>query len=289
MRCKFPFWNKDLRIFCPCGKCLGCSINRRRKWTLRIYLESLMHSSSCFVTLTYAVLPDGGNLVPRDLTLFLKRLRKAVSPVKIRYFACGEYGSRTRRPHYHLILFGIGVEYEKVIEKAWSLGMVKVKPTHKDNMEYVAGYCTKKYTGYYEDVKNGLVVKEFTRSSRRPALGVSAMPYLLDKARFQLDGQDVLRSLKIGSVDYPLDRLMRDKLRQAVFTPAEIELIKEVYVEEMQKEAEEMLKAKVGFRWRFMHPQAIGDVASEYYYERYHDVIVAQEKKFALRKKRSLI
>lgn len=39
-----------------------------------------------------------------DLQKFLKRLRKAYGK-KVRYFACGEYGPKTFRPHYHLLFF----------------------------------------------------------------------------------------------------------------------------------------------------------------------------------------
>lgn len=292
MRCKAPFFHKDLKIFCPCGKCLACSISRRRKWTLRIYLESLLWRYQVFATLTYSneTIPKDFNLRPRDLTLFFKRLRKNLKGAKIRYFACGEYGSQTKRPHYHAIIFGLNaVDHTRLISDSWGLGHCVVKPAHKDNMEYVAGYCTKKYTGYYEDLKSGRIVREFTRSSRRPALGLGAIPYLIDKSRLQLDGQDVLRSLKIGSVEYPLDRLLRSRLREAVFTSEEIELIKEVYVEEMRREASDMMRARYGVGWRSMHPQALGEAATEHYYNTYHHIIEAQEKRFALRKKRSLI
>ena len=73
-------------------------------------IEAGQHTDNAFVTLTYAddQLPDGNSLCPEDVTKFLKRLRKRIDPVKIRYFLCGEYGEgSTSRPHYHLILFGL--------------------------------------------------------------------------------------------------------------------------------------------------------------------------------------
>ncbi len=43
----------------------------------------------------------------RDVQLFLKRLRKNYKyDNHIKYFCCGEYGGKTFRPHYHLIIFG---------------------------------------------------------------------------------------------------------------------------------------------------------------------------------------
>lgn len=70
---------------------MPCRINKRRIWTTRLFLESLVHRSSIFFTLTYRdeCLPEGGNLNPRDMTLFLKRLRKAVAPLRIRFFIVG--------------------------------------------------------------------------------------------------------------------------------------------------------------------------------------------------------
>ena len=96
----------------PCGKCLACSSNYRRDWVARMLLESQAHSDSVFITLTYSDenLPDRGSLVKRDLQLFLKRLRRRLDRLnrdKIRYFACGEYGDNTNRPHYHAIIWNL--------------------------------------------------------------------------------------------------------------------------------------------------------------------------------------
>ena len=79
-------------------------------------LEATQHAESTFVTLTYSEqslpkLPLVGGLLPtlqrKDVVGFLKRLRTNVSPVKFRFFGCGEYGEQTERPHYHLLLFGL--------------------------------------------------------------------------------------------------------------------------------------------------------------------------------------
>lgn len=94
-------------IYVPCGRCIGCRLEHSRKWAMRCMMEASMHEDNSFITLTYDEehLPVGRSLVPRDLQLFLKRLRKAVD-VPIRFFACGEYGELNQRPHYHAIIFG---------------------------------------------------------------------------------------------------------------------------------------------------------------------------------------
>lgn len=97
----------------PCGHCLECRLEYSRMWADRCMLEALDHKENCFITLTYddlniplvdGVRPDTGEVTKfktldkRDLQLFVKRLRKRLGgDVKIRYFACGEYGEQTLR------------------------------------------------------------------------------------------------------------------------------------------------------------------------------------------------
>lgn len=74
-----------------------------------------MHEKSCMLNLTYddEHLPKHGQLVKRDLQLFFKRLRKA--GYKFRYVASGEYGDETRRPHFHIALFGMDFDHDRVL------------------------------------------------------------------------------------------------------------------------------------------------------------------------------
>ena len=80
------FVNGDMRrtIEVPCGHCVACRIARSREWAVRLLHESEFWDDFCFVTLTYddehLVSPS---LVPRDLTLFFKRLRKDLGERKI--------------------------------------------------------------------------------------------------------------------------------------------------------------------------------------------------------------
>lgn len=93
----------------PCGKCVSCLVNRRSDWSFRLEQEHKYSSSAYFVTLTYDQkhAPSDGGLVKRHLQLFMKRLRKMDGTNKIRYYAVGEYGSKSGRPHYHLLLFNL--------------------------------------------------------------------------------------------------------------------------------------------------------------------------------------
>ena len=94
-----------------CGKCLACRIQKRKEWSMRLWHELAYHDKSVFLTLTYDNnhMPDNESLRLRDLQLFFKRLRKSLNKSNsnpIKYFACGEYGTSTLRPHYHAIVYG---------------------------------------------------------------------------------------------------------------------------------------------------------------------------------------
>ena len=129
-----------------CGKCTECINLHKITWQHRLEDEKKCHEKSCFITLTYA--ETDGNLHPEDLTKFIKRLRKVVAPVKVRYYACGEYGSKGKRPHYHLVIFGYDfpdrIEFRRdkkgfmmcrspLLEKLWTFGISSVLPAKYDD------------------------------------------------------------------------------------------------------------------------------------------------------------
>ena len=129
MTCTSPFKLKQKEggvIELPCGHCLACRIARSREWASRIIHEMVYYEDTMFLTLTYNDdnLPSDVGLHKDDLQRFFKRLRKALDTKKIRYFACGEYGDTTSRPHYHAIIFGLGLNEidKKYVNDAWTLG-----------------------------------------------------------------------------------------------------------------------------------------------------------------------
>ena len=100
----------------PCGRCIGCRLDKARDWALRCNHEASLYSAglnNCFLTLTYddAHLPKDHSLKKIHFRKFIRALRKKTKQ-KIRYYMCGEYGNATEannwiaRPHYHAILFG---------------------------------------------------------------------------------------------------------------------------------------------------------------------------------------
>lgn len=126
----------------PCGKCNECKARRISAWSFRLQKESLLHKTAHFVTLTYLKPPmserNWMTLEKRHLQNFFKYLRK--DGEKIKYYACGEYGSRTNRPHYHLIIFGTTTE---MIEKHWSHGHVHFGQVTGASIGYTLKYMCK--------------------------------------------------------------------------------------------------------------------------------------------------
>lgn len=191
----------DKPIDLPCGRCIGCRLEYSRRWAVRCVHEAQMWPENCFVTLTYNNdnLPEGGQLVKRDLQLFLKSLRRKLEPKNIRFFACGEYGELCRlcnksqhrcscekytpgpgRPHFHLAIFnympndcnifsvrnGVNLYVSETLSKVWKKGFVTVGDLNFESAAYIARYFTKKINGsmandHYTviDVNTGLITK----------------------------------------------------------------------------------------------------------------------------------
>ena len=103
----------------PCGQCEGCRLYQAKTWSFRLMHEFETNDKvGEFITLTYnnENLPKGKTLDHEDVKLFFKRLRRKIerrTGKRIRYFICGEYGPKTKRPHYHAIIFGYAFQDKK--------------------------------------------------------------------------------------------------------------------------------------------------------------------------------
>lgn len=184
-------------------------------------LQDWAEDECLFVTLTYNEehLPAGRSVVPRDLQLFLKRIRKRLEPKRVRYFGVGEYGERTERPHYHLILFGVRSIDD--VRACWPYGFIHVGTVSEQSAAYCAGYVTNYRSGVTDEEKKRLAGRhrEFALMSRKPGLGARAMEKLARTLQTK-DGSaaiakrlDVPDSLRVGTKRYALGRYLRAKLR----------------------------------------------------------------------------
>lgn len=136
------------KLCVPCGRCPACYARRVSGWSFRLLQEQKQATSSHFITLTYdtqtlPLSPRGFNtLDKRDVQLFLKRLRK-LHPrgSRLKYYAVGEYGGVTQRPHYHIILFNCTIE---LILPAWGLGSIHYGKVEGASIGYCLKYISKK-------------------------------------------------------------------------------------------------------------------------------------------------
>lgn len=202
----------------PCGKCIGCRLDRSGEWAIRCLHESKMHEQNCFLTLTFAdeYMPTTGSVSKRDLQLFFKRFRSAIAPKKISYLACGEYGEHLGRPHYHAVIFGYDFQDKKLhqvhnennlytskeLENYWPYGHNIIGEVTYQSAAYVARYTMKKVTGdkaqeHYKkcNPQTGEIYDiepEFLLSSRNPAIGrrfLEKYPTDLEKGFLTVDGK----------------------------------------------------------------------------------------------------
>lgn len=256
-----PQRGQDTLTLLPCGQCIGCRLDHARNWAIRCMHEASEHQDNCFVTLTYAPenLPAYGALVPEHFTKFVKDLKYHLSEVRVnpdtgrekrywprlRYFMCGEYGSKLDRPHYHALLFGYwpnDAEFWKetvtghklfispTIEKIWGRGFAPIGSVNYESAGYVARYVMKKAKGdeafkldhYERSLPDGTLYylpPEYARMSRRPGIG---------KSWFEKYSSDVYPSDEVvvrGKVMKPpryYDKLLQDD------DPDEFDKIKEV-------------------------------------------------------------
>lgn len=147
----------------PCGQCFGCRLERSRQWAVRCVHEASLHEFNSFLTLTYnpASLPLNRSLDKSHFQKFMKRLRFAISPIKIRFYMCGEYGDLNKRPHYHAIIFGydfpdkelyktvngMPLYISSLLAKYWGKGFCTIGNVTFKSAAYVARYIMKKMTG----------------------------------------------------------------------------------------------------------------------------------------------
>lgn len=181
----------------PCGQCLGCRLAKSQDWATRLMHEKQLHEAVSFLTLTFRdeSLPEDYSVNVRDTQLFMKRLRKQV-PAKLRFFACGEYGESTLRPHYHFLIFGFDfpdryfwrnsptghpLYRSDLLEKVWPFGHAEIGQVTSESVAYCARYMLKKVNGqmareHYLRVhpltgELNRVEPEFIRMSNRPGIG----------------------------------------------------------------------------------------------------------------------
>jgi hypothetical protein len=176
--------NRTNYIRLGCGKCIDCIRKRANERANRACLETETQKNGIFLTLTYdnEHLPKDKKLNRRDIQLFKKRLRYYTKN-KIKTLECGEYGPKTQRPHYHMIIWGIErpkdaniieqTEYgtlssSKEIENIWGNGYITIGQITQRSIAYVSRYVSKKEKDQntFIETSNG-IGKEYWEKNRR--------------------------------------------------------------------------------------------------------------------------
>jgi len=198
-----PSGSKFSEILRDCGQCSGCRIRRRMDWATRLTHEAQFNEHAFFITLTYADdhLPADGSLNPDHVSEFMQNYRNQFRAKKVRFFAIGEYGGDTGRPHYHVIIFGPDIdqkslkyvdypqaqfspEFRKLfgetglkhytsplLEKCWPYGLSEFGYTSAATMQYVTKFHVEKVTGDKAETHYNGRHPEFSRMSRMPGIG----------------------------------------------------------------------------------------------------------------------
>lgn len=236
----------------PCGKCYSCRKNRRNGWYVRFLEETKVAKAAFFLTLTYseANVPtleiDGVThkvLDYRDVQLFLKRWRKYLSKydIKLRFFACSEYGGETGRPHYHMLcwfdkpldtLRMNAAQRKDVFESKWANGFTAISRITPKRMYYVTKYMLKSKSNHESNTyrpmrcycSNGIGANYLTPA--RIAFHKQALLPFVDSRSFYtyLDANGIRLSLP----RYYKDKIFNDVEKAKILIEAEIRTYQEL-------------------------------------------------------------
>lgn len=210
-------YSKEYSTFqLPCGKCLHCRLERARETATRCYHESQMYQNNSFVTLTYSDEKTNGRLNYKDFQDFQKRLRNFIfkqtldkmfpdlsektqkklwsetpkqrrdeiyGNIKIPILVTGEYGDKTKRPHWHALIFnwrpndlvykyttnrGDTAYSSKILDELWSNGITEIGEITFESAGYCARYAAKKLVHGFDGEHD---FEPISRRSSKNAIG----------------------------------------------------------------------------------------------------------------------
>lgn len=222
----------------PCGRCNFCLSVKRADWSFRLTQELKVCKSSYFLTLTYdnehvpfnplSGLPE---LSKRDYQLFTKLLRKKnslISDWPLRYYAVGEYGTQTARPHYHALMFNLVPALSNSLAEIWGKGSVDIGKVEPASIHYVTKYVINKTTEY--------IGREppFAFMSKRPGIGAN---YIETHKRWHR--ADMRNYTKVNGQTARLPRYYKDKfftnLEKAKLAQEAIDISDQSYYDEVHR------------------------------------------------------
>jgi len=217
--CLTPYYVKNNRygidaeqvskIPVPCGRCPTCIERRTNQWVLRLTEHEKVSRSSLFITLTYSTdhVPITNNgfltLSKTDVQKFFKRLRKHHKGDPIKYYLVGEYGTSTRRPHYHAIIFNVSMD---AITKAWQMGETHSGQLTTNSIAYTCKYMAKQTVHRKKHGRDDRL-PEFSLCSKK--LGLT---YVDKRGDWHKDDLERNYAVMPGGVKVPLPRYYKERL-----------------------------------------------------------------------------
>lgn len=168
MTCFYPVQDPKYGLR-PCGQCAACMVQKHLQWKFRLSQEILFNDLALWCTLQYndehlIYVNDRPAVSKEHCQNFFHKLRRSFDrkelKVTFKYFLVSEYGPKTNRPHYHvLLLFKLPpMEIEPMLELRqwlyeeircrWYHGFAKVDLFHSGVIRYLTKYVFKPYDGF---------------------------------------------------------------------------------------------------------------------------------------------
>lgn len=185
MKCLHPKFAGENKYY-NCGKCIACREIASIQWAKRIEDELSYNKDNCYITLTYdtAHLPSNNEAFKRDVTLFVKRLRKYLgSGCRIKYFIAAEFGELHDRPHLHGVIMGwlpddkLFFKLNKgnmiytsdILSSLWGKGFITLGNAEIGSIRYMLKYIMKQ--NGWSLKSNGIGEKHVTENYEKYIMG----------------------------------------------------------------------------------------------------------------------
>lgn len=255
MQCVNPVYVRASKITVRCGKCFACVDNRHKQWAVRLQSEMDCSSTAYFVTLTFDdvhLLENTLEFGKREITLFLKRFRHFLKnpyldisdrykvpqiegkTANFKYFLVGEFGSKNKRLHFHLLLFNVMYNKEKTVDilnLIWGNGLVHIGDIQTGGISYVTDYMLKSTEKSYMACSKGI-----------------GLSFLTDEmVKFHQANQTTLIKNRYGS--YPMPRYFKDR----IFTTSEKRLMYDKFIVNSNPDEVKRIDAYNNLRNRVLH------------------------------------
>ena len=197
-------WEISDIVEIPCGHCELCQKARSRDWILRIekafeaFKQKHKTTFSYFVTWTYADeflplspttgMPTLDKQTFRHMFNTIKNTEKLCAD-EFQYYAVGEYGDLSARPHYHGIVFTTkSIDWQHY----WLYGNIQIGDVQPESIGYVTRYVDKKLGSYLKKEDFELLGIEPIFSIMTKGLGKD---FILDRIEKYSDNPALLNSI----------------------------------------------------------------------------------------------